>query len=158
MAHIKFLCYQSTDSREEILKVCTIYWHGHHVCHVTWTVWIFWSLIPRRHIWLHLASEDMFKTIILWKSWVKSKKWPWPFVLKHLHIRIKLTKYTSLRPKFEYVPWNFMFGHFPILDLAVKKVKINLRSSSEYSRYPLLLYIRIVNAIGQLVLDLMVLT
>ena len=38
MLHAKSQGYWSTGSEEEVLKVFTIYGHGGHIGHVTWTV------------------------------------------------------------------------------------------------------------------------
>ena len=49
MLHTKFRENRSTGSGEEFLKVFTIYWHGGHLGHVTWTIYTnFLSPFPRR--------------------------------------------------------------------------------------------------------------
>ena len=53
MLHAKFKDHGTSGSGEEdFFKVFTIYGHGGHLCHVTWTIYInFRSPFPRR---LHL--------------------------------------------------------------------------------------------------------
>ena len=38
--HTKFNCNWSTGSREDFFMVSTIYGHGGHLGHVTWTIYI----------------------------------------------------------------------------------------------------------------------
>ena len=43
-----------------------------------------------------VAFEEMFETVILWEySRSKVKKWPWPLVLRNLHVLIKATLITK---------------------------------------------------------------
>ena len=49
MIHTKFRKNQPTGSGEDFLRVFTIYGHGGHLGHVTWTIYInFRSPFPRR--------------------------------------------------------------------------------------------------------------
>ena len=49
MLHAKFQDHRTSGSGEEFLKVFTIYGHGSHPGHVTWTIYInFRSPFPRR--------------------------------------------------------------------------------------------------------------
>ena len=45
MLHAKFHGHWSTGSGEEVLKVFTIYGHGGHIGHVTWTVQTFFLFL-----------------------------------------------------------------------------------------------------------------
>ena len=48
MLHAKFQDHGTSCSGEDFLKVFTIYWHGDHLGHVTWTIYInFCSSFPR---------------------------------------------------------------------------------------------------------------
>ena len=51
MLHAKFQGHRTSGSGEEdFFKVFTIYGHGSHLGHVTWTIYInFLSHFPRRH-------------------------------------------------------------------------------------------------------------
>ena len=51
MLHAKFQDHRTYGSGEDdFFKVYTIYGHGGHLCHVTWTIYInFLSHCPRRH-------------------------------------------------------------------------------------------------------------
>ena len=49
MLHAKFQDHRTSGSGEDFFKVFTIYGHGGHLGHVTWTVYItFRSPFPRR--------------------------------------------------------------------------------------------------------------
>ena len=49
MLHAKFQDHRTTGSGEEDFKVFTIYGHGGHLSHVTWTKYInFHSPFPKR--------------------------------------------------------------------------------------------------------------
>ena len=49
MLHAKFQDHRTSGSGEEFLKVFTIYGHGGHLGHVTWTIYTnFRSPFPRR--------------------------------------------------------------------------------------------------------------
>ena len=69
MLHTKFCGNRSTVPEEKILKVFTIYGHGGHLGHVTWTIYTnFGSPFPRRlHIkklaliGLAVSEEKMFE-------------------------------------------------------------------------------------------------
>ena len=70
MLHAKFQDHRTSGSGEEFLKVFTIYGHGGHLGHVTWTIYIiFRSPFPRRlHINLALigqavSEEKMFEIV-----------------------------------------------------------------------------------------------
>ena len=71
-----------------------------------------------------LAFEEMVENVKIWAIWIKGKKWLWPLVLIILHELIKTTVYTNfLGQNLQNFPWNLMFYHFPIFDLAVKRSK-----------------------------------
>ena len=69
MLHAKFQDHRTSGFwRRRFLNVFTIYWHGGHLGHVTWTIYInFGSPFPRRlHIkfgfdWLSGFGEDLRK-------------------------------------------------------------------------------------------------
>ena len=49
MLHDKFQDHRTSGSGEYFLKVFTMFWHGGHLCHVTWTIYInFFYPFPRR--------------------------------------------------------------------------------------------------------------
>ena len=50
MLHTKFQDHRTSGSGEEdFLMIFTIYGHGGHLCHVTWTIYInFYSAFPRK--------------------------------------------------------------------------------------------------------------
>ena len=49
MLHAKFQDHETSGSGEDFFKVFTIYGHGGHLGHVTWTIYInFGSPFPRR--------------------------------------------------------------------------------------------------------------
>ena len=88
--------------RRRFLKVFTIYGHSGHVGHVTRTVGKFFhSLNPWRlyikfgHNWPSGFRGDCLKSSKYERSGSKVTEWPWPLVLTHLHILIKMTVYTN---------------------------------------------------------------
>ena len=49
MLHAKFHDHRTISSVGFFLKVFTIYGHGDHLCHVSWTIYIYFvSAFPRR--------------------------------------------------------------------------------------------------------------
>ena len=51
MIHAKFQDHRTSGSGEDSLKVFTIYGHGGHLGHVTWTIYINFQKAPYE-IWL----------------------------------------------------------------------------------------------------------
>ena len=63
--------------RRRFFKVFTVYEHGGHIGHVTWTIWInFPSPIPwRRHMKFGVNQPSNFQEKEVWKCWISD--WPW---------------------------------------------------------------------------------
>ena len=63
MLHVKFEDHRISSFGEEVLKAFTIYGHGDHLGHVTWTIFInFCSPFPMRlHINLALIGQAVSK-------------------------------------------------------------------------------------------------
>ena len=83
------------------LEIFTVYRHDGHVGHVTLTIWTnFRSLSPR---WLYIKLVTIgqwllrrcLKLLYYESPGFKVKDWPWPLVFRHLHILVKITKYTT---------------------------------------------------------------
>ena len=71
MLHTKFQDHQPFGSREEdFFKLFTIYRHGCHLGHVTWTIWInFRSPVPKRlHMKFGFNRPSGFRGDV-WKCW-----------------------------------------------------------------------------------------
>ena len=63
MLHVKFQDHRTWFLRRRFFKVFTIYWHGGHLGHVTWTIYIkFSSFFPMRlHIKFGFDSPSGFR-------------------------------------------------------------------------------------------------
>ena len=63
MLHVKFQDHRTSGSGEDFFKVFTIYGHGGHLGHVTWTIYInFRSPFPRRlHIKFGIELPSGFR-------------------------------------------------------------------------------------------------
>ena len=77
-----------------------------------------------------LTFEEMFEFV---KLWVKGQTTTLTFSPTNLHLLIKTTLFTIFMPKSSKLSMKSYVLAFPISDLAVKKVKVNPRSSFELS-------------------------
>ena len=76
-----------------------------------------------------LAFEEMFEFVNYGSSWVKGQTMTLTFSPTNLHLLIKTTLFTIFIPKSS----KLSMKSYVLVDLAVKTIKVNPRSSFEHS-------------------------
>ena len=120
---------------EFFFKVFTIYGHSCHINHVTWAVWIkFHSLHPYRlYIKYGYNGPSDFRGDALNLQNMRNLSQRSKNDLDLLYSQIFMNSFRKLsipifKSKSSKLSLKYMFKHFSIFDLAIKKVKVNQRS------------------------------
>ena len=102
MLHTKFQGHWPFGSREDILRVFTIYGHGGHLNHVTKIFWLAYHKESSYEIWVQLDRPfwENYALIYWWDSneryLLKGQRWPMILIYSHCLIRFRIMTLVSI--------------------------------------------------------------